>query len=409
MNIKRLALGALGLLAVGCFTASAARADLLPFDVTVYGLYGAPTEPNAFAQSNADGLGFGGLFEWNPSYFASLGLSYEQTGFYGNSHFAAGTLNLEGKYYLGAFIRDFSPYFSAGAGFNLFTPKTGWPGGAGLKIGFGNKLPFLGPTLLDVGFNYHWMTDPGAFQYADLHMGVGYAFDITPPPAQAPQPTPAESAPKAKPTAVMTASPMETPAATATGTPTPTVGTPVATATVTATATESMGTPTPEISAAMEPTPSATEVAVVSKMKKYYHAGVRAFAKRQYKSAIADFNLCVAIKDPVVPSFYYAEAYSTLGVIYQFHKTTPGHLDTARKYYKKALKIDPQTETAKKYLAKLGPEKAAVKVKKKKTAAAPTPFAEASPSISAASVAPAASPEPVASPAAVSGTPVAGK
>ena len=346
--------------------------------MTVYGLYGAPTQPDSLAQSNYDGLGFGGSFEWNPSYFASLGLSYEQTGFYGSPSFSAGTLNLEGKFFVAAFIRDMSPYFSAGAGINMFTPKTGWPGSLGLKIGFGDKVPFIGPTLLDIGFNYHWMTDPGAFQYADLHMGVGFAFDITPPPAEASASTQPEAAPfskaKSAPLAAqVTSSPVVT--VSATSTPGMMVGTTTATATVTSTSTPS----TPTITPTPEPTLTAVQAkAVISKMKKYYHLGVTAFQAHNYKASIANFNVCVGIHESVVPSFYYAEAYSTLGVIYEFHKTTKGHLDAARNYYQMALDIDPQTATAKKYLAKLGPAvkaKPKAKAKKHKAAVSATPSA----------------------------------
>jgi tetratricopeptide (TPR) repeat protein len=391
VNIKRWVLGAFCL-----FAAGALKADVLPFDVTVYGLYGAPTRPDSLAHSNYDGLGFGGSFEWNPSYFASLGLSYEQTNFYGSPNFSAGTLNLEGKFFVAAFIRDMSPYFSAGAGINMFTPKTGWPGSLGLKIGLGDKVPFIGPTLLDIGFNYHWMTDPGAFQYADLHMGVGFAFDITPPPAEASASTQPEATPVSKPkstplAAQVTASPVVTATVTATSTPGMMVETATATATVTSTATPS----TPTITPTPEPTLTAVQAkAVISKMKKYYHLGVTAFRAHNYKASMANFNVCVGIHESVVPSFYYAEAYSTLGVIYEFHKTTKGHLDMARKYYQMALDIDPQTATAKKYLAKLGPAvkaKPKAKVKKHKAAVSATPVATAStPEVTSSMVTPSA-------------------
>jgi hypothetical protein len=175
----------------------------------------------------------------------------------------------------------------------------------------------------------------------------------------------------------------QTPMGTMTVTPTVTATatrmavSPTVTPTVTATTTFGLSTlttetPTPEIVIDAEPTPDSTETSpIVSKMKKYYHLGVSAFLKRNYKASIADLNLCLTIKDPAVPSFYYAEAYSTLGVIYEFHRTSPGHLDLARKYYRRALKIDPDTAAAKKYLPKLTVPKA--KAKAKKVKAQPTP------------------------------------
>jgi hypothetical protein len=341
LKIKRL-LGALFFFAV----AAGVGADPLPFNITVYGLYGAPTQPDSLVRSNFDGLGFGGLAEWNPSYFASLGLSYEQATFYGAPSFSAGTLNLEGKYYLSAFIQNDAPYLSAGAGLNVFKPKIGWQGNLGLKVGLGEKVSFIGPTLLDIGFDYHWMADAGSFQYGALHAGVGYAFDI-----KGGEPD-EKSARTSKPTATPQATQGSvTPTATVTVTPTATGSvTPVVSATITPTETI---TPTPE------PTLTTAQAkAVISKMKKYYHQGVVALKKHYYKTAAANFDVCVGIHESVVPPYYYAEAYASLGVIYQFHHPTPGHLDQARAYYKMALAIDPQTATAKKYLAKLTPAKA---------------------------------------------------
>ena len=110
--------------------------------------------------------------EWNPSYYASLGLSYEQTSFYGNQAFTAGTLNAEGRFFLASFVNDHSPYISAGAGFNLLPASGYWKGGSfGLKIGLGDKIPIAGPVLLDLGFDYHWMSATKAdFQYADARV-----------------------------------------------------------------------------------------------------------------------------------------------------------------------------------------------------------------------------------------------
>jgi hypothetical protein len=55
-----------------------------------------------------------------------------------------------------------------------------------------------------------------------------------------------------------------------------------------------------------------------------------------------------------------------LGVIYQFDSKVPGHKDLAIKYYKRALKIDPLTKSAKKYLKMLEVEKPSVKKQVKK-------------------------------------------
>lgn len=345
VKIKRLVLGVLCLLA-----ASTVGADPLPFDVTVYGLYGAPTQPDVLSHSHYDGLGFGGLFEWNPSYYASLGLGYEQTGFYGKPDFSAGTLNLEGKYFISAFLQDYAPYISAGVGLNVAPAQ--WKGNWGLKVGVGDRFPLFGPTLMDVGFDYHWMTDPGSFQYADLHAGLGLAFDIQ-----------GGASSPAKPTSVPTPEKTVVPAETATPAVTATVSiTPITTP-------ESIetSTPTPEIVFSPEPTPSATEeTPAVSKMRHYYRLGVSAFLQRRYTTSAADLKICVRSKDTKIPTYYYAEAYSTLGVIDEFHRTFKGHVAVAEKYYQKALKIDPKTHTARKYMSRLKakPERKPVTVTK---------------------------------------------
>lgn len=179
---------------------------------------------------------------------------------------------------------------------------------------------------------------------------MGYAFDITGGPEPSPTPV-GTSSPAPTPAATSTPTSTSTPRAVeATPTQTPTEDlTPESTTVVSATET-----PTPEMEIEAEPTPSATETSpAVSKMKKYYRLGVKAFEARRYTAAIADLDLCLTFNDPNIPSFYYAEANATLGVIYQFHKKTPGHLKTAKRYYKKALKIDPDTKAAKKYLPML--------------------------------------------------------
>jgi tetratricopeptide (TPR) repeat protein len=82
---------------------------------------------------------------------------------------------------------------------------------------------------------------------------------------------------------------------------------------------------------------------------------VEAFKARKNEAAIGYLTKAVAVKDPKVKDFYYAEAYSTLGLIYQYRIKTVGHRETARKYYRKALAIDPSTASAKQGLKLLGP------------------------------------------------------
>jgi tetratricopeptide (TPR) repeat protein len=94
-----------------------------------------------------------------------------------------------------------------------------------------------------------------------------------------------------------------------------------------------------------------------------YEKGIEAYKAQHFEGAITNLKEALEIKDAKVEYWYYAEANAMLGVIYHFHKKTVGHLETARKYYKAALKIDPDTATAKKGLQQLGPSTAPKKKK----------------------------------------------
>lgn len=61
----------------------------------------------------------------------------------------------------------------------------------------------------------------------------------------------------------------------------------------------------------------------------------------------------VNFEDATTPKYIYAEAYATLGVIYQFYYPIKGHIKKAITYYKAALRCEKNNHTAKKYLRKL--------------------------------------------------------
>jgi hypothetical protein len=90
-----------------------------------------------------------------------------------------------------------------------------------------------------------------------------------------------------------------------------------------------------------------------SGMMEWYKKGMEANESKDYAQAIKYLKKAVALKDPAIKDYFYAEAYATLGSIYQNHRIADEHLDQARKYYLKALAIDPDTETAKKGLKQL--------------------------------------------------------
>ena len=91
----------------------------------------------------------------------------------------------------------------------------------------------------------------------------------------------------------------------------------------------------------------------VFKMKDLYQSGVRAYQGKDYEKAIRYFKAALEIHDPYSSKFYYAETHGLLGVIYQFFYPVPNHLGLARDEYLAALKIDPQTKTARKHLAEV--------------------------------------------------------
>ncbi|HTA76109.1 MAG TPA: hypothetical protein VK791_03010 [bacterium] len=84
--------------------------------------------------------------------------------------------------------------------------------------------------------------------------------------------------------------------------------------------------------------------------EKKYLVGIKAYEKGNDSAAIGAFKAMVEDKDSATPSFYYAEAYKILGLIYQFHLKDENQ---AVFNYRAALKIEPDDETAKKNLSQL--------------------------------------------------------
>lgn len=81
-----------------------------------------------------------------------------------------------------------------------------------------------------------------------------------------------------------------------------------------------------------------------------YTSGMKSFEKSDYEDAIPLLSQVVGTKDPATPSFYFAEAAKTLGIIYQFKKRDR---EKAAEYYRLALKIEPKDEVARHNLHKL--------------------------------------------------------
>jgi len=332
------------------------------FSLTYYEMYGTPVAPVAYTQIDSDALGFDVLAEYNPSYYASFGLDLEKTEFFDGFNSTISFLGVDVRFYGAPNTRSpFAPYLFGGASLGLNTGT-----GNELKAGLGSRIQFAYPFFLDFSAGSNWV-DSG-LQYLIFKGGLSVSFDL---PKVEPIPT---RMPTVGISPVMTVSPvgtlvdlMSTPSATPTLTSTPTVtlvvtNTPTVTATYTSTSALT-STPTIILTATstltMTSTPGITDTPspIQSRVKMHYKAGMKAFEARHYLTAIAEFKKALAIQDPTVQSYFYAESNAMLGVIYQFDSTKKGHNALAVEFYKKALKVDPATASAKKYLKMLQAQK----------------------------------------------------
>lgn len=333
-----------------------AFADVSPLSLTFFGLYGSPVQPLSLASSTTNGFGFDALGEWNPSYYASLGISYEQVTFYDLTNFSLPMLNLETRFFpLENGKNKFSPYLYGGAGLNL--SSTGGP--VQLKAGIGSRVSIAGPIFFDVAAGSHWIQPPNSFQYVDVRAGLGWSLDFKPAPEKSPTPV-------MTPTPVGTASP---------GSPTPVAQVSV----VTATPTETQVPEEISLNEDQTPTPIVIETAPVTTIagvKKYYKLGMQAFLDGNYALSFKLLRKSLASNEIHGAAYYYAETYATLGVIYQFHShKVLDHDQKALFCYQKALAIDPTTKSARHYYKKLKAKVAAEARRKRrhKSQLVPTP------------------------------------
>lgn len=139
--------------------------------------------------------------------------------------------------------------------------------------------------------------------------------------------------------------------------------TPVTTAIPTESIQREPATPTPssptEAAPIETPTPRTEMIQGVLKAKDIYQAGIKCYHEKDYEKAIAYLKKAVSYEDPYTPRYIIAEAYATLGVIYQFYFPVEGNLKIAAENYKKALRYEPTNPTALKYLYKLKKMKSA--------------------------------------------------
>jgi hypothetical protein len=100
----------------------------------------------------------------------------------------------------------------------------------------------------------------------------------------------------------------------------------------------------------------AADLSTKGTMKDHFRKGMKFFMKDQYDAAIPDLIASTMIVDPYTWNYWYAEAYATLGVIYEFHSKEKNCQEMAYQYYLLALKRDPKTKSANYYIDRVKPK-----------------------------------------------------
>jgi tetratricopeptide (TPR) repeat protein len=215
----------------------------------------------------------------------------------------------------------------------------------------------VGPLFFDLAVGSHWLTDPNSLQTVDARAGLSFFIDFKPAAAPTPVPPPPTPIP-------------------AVGSPTPFPVVPVPSTTPVpgqVLSLEEPATPTPVFDSA--------PVKTLKEGLRYYKMGNAAFKAGNYPLALKAYKKSLTLKEKHKAAYYYAETYAQLGVIYQFHAMkVKDHDKKALENYKKALKIDPKTKSAKKFYPKLKAkmDKEAKAAKKKAKAGALPKVAPAS-------------------------------
>ena len=99
------------------------------------------------------------------------------------------------------------------------------------------------------------------------------------------------------------------------------------------------------------------DISTTGKMKDHFRKGMKLFLRDKWEAATPELIASTVIIDPYTWNYWYAEAYATLGIIYEFHNTDSNHNDLAYLFYKLALKHDPKTFSARYYIKSVRPKK----------------------------------------------------
>jgi hypothetical protein len=365
----------------GALSASASESSDRSLAVHILGLYDSPVKPTQQALHFSDGFGFQFLPELQLNSFLGFGLGLTTEYLYGSggSAMRVGTFDFSASARMPSKGEGPQPYAQVQYGLNAL-PRSGnhWKGSRRVAFVLGTRLPMGFGMGLDLGLREElFLPKPNDLQCVSVHLGLVSEFDLKHHENKS-TPTPKAKvtfAPSS--TATLTASPSPT----VTSTSVVSVATPriIPTKTTeivwTVTATPTLllrqktlpPTPsrTPSVASSPTTTPEATKrmVEASERMLDLYEKGIEEYKTKGFEPAIVHLKGALDIKDAKVEYWYYAEANAMLGAIYHYHKTVPGHLETARKFYQAALKIDPATTTAKRGLKALSAKPTSGKLK----------------------------------------------
>jgi hypothetical protein len=97
-------------------------------------------------------------------------------------------------------------------------------------------------------------------------------------------------------------------------------------------------------------TTSDVDLDTQKQMENHFQNGMSFFSTDNFDNAASELSASTSIQSVLPWQTWYATAYKTLGVIYEFHSKDPNHKALAYQYYSLALQRDPNAPEAAHYL-----------------------------------------------------------
>ncbi len=297
----------------------------------------------------------GSLFgDWRPAEFYSLGVGVDFLDYPGNINWKVVPVDLGGRVFPFGWKKSGEGYIQGGMGYNFLnhSASTPSPGDYHLYLGLGYRFYAGGPDMaLDLGAQcnyYSRLTNLPPLYDAMVKAGLTLFFG-----QKKPAGMPGRNAAKAPAVKAVEVAQSQSPSGTAEIT--------FESAGVSPEPASSKTTPVPARSAGQSvSTPEASnepaeEAAGETKTAQQtlldaYQDGMKSYKEKVYGWAAQYLMKAVQMDDPSVPKYYKAEANAMLGLMHEFNLHQPA---AAKSYYQKALRIDPTTKTAKKYIGSI--------------------------------------------------------